>query len=222
MNHDKTIAARFTKNEELANAISHGIGSFLAVIGLVLLVVFSAKTQSARHIISFSIFGISMVVLYLSSTLNHALPQGRAKDFFHNFDQVAIFLLIAGTYTPLSLVGIYGDWGWTMFGSQWGFAFAGIIAKLFLPNRFEKGVNIFFILSYIIMGWMLLVFILPLLRNIPMQGVWLVLIGGFCYTLGTIFFKLKRMPYTHLIWHLFVIAGTLFHWIAIMKYVLPL
>lgn len=222
MNTEQASTARFTKNEERANAISHGIGSILAIIGLVLLVVFSAETHSTRHIISFSIFGISMVVLYLSSTLNHALPYGKAKDFFHNFDQVAIFLLIAGTYTPLSLVGIYGDWGWTMFGCQWAFAFAGITAKLFLPNRFEKGVNIFFILSYIIMGWMLLLFFLPILRNIPMPGVWLILVGGLCYTLGTIFFKLTKLPYAHLIWHLFVIAGTLFHWWAIIKYVLPL
>lgn len=217
-----TQIQRFTKREELANSLSHGLGTILAIIGLVLLVIFSAKTGSARHIVSFSVFGATMVVLYLSSTLNHALKAGKAKEFFHNFDQVAIFLLIAGTYTPLALVALKGDWGWTMFGCQWGFAFAGIIAKLFMTNQFEKGVNIFFIISYIIMGWMLLFFLLPIIRNIPTTGIIFILLGGFCYTFGTIFFKLKKLKYTHLVWHLFVIGGTVFHWIAILFYVLPL
>lgn len=217
-----TNLQRFTKNEELANAISHGFGALLAIIGLILLVVFSTETGSTRHVVSFSIFGASMVILYLSSTLNHSLRPGKAKDFFHNFDQVAIFLLIAGTYTPLSLVALNGDWGWTMFASQWGFAIAGITTKLFIPNRFEKGVNIFFIISYIVMGWMLLLFILPIFRNIPTLGIILILIGGLCYTLGTIFFKIKNLKYAHLIWHIFVIAGTVFHWVAILWFVLPI
>ncbi len=213
---------RFTKNEELANSISHGLGTILAFVGLMYLVILSTESGNPRHIISFTIFGTTMVILYLSSTLNHALPKGKAKEFFHNFDQIAIFLLIAGTYTPIALVALNGDWGWTMFAFQWGFAFTGIIAKLFLPNHFEKGVNLFFIIAYIIMGWMLLFFILPIIRNIPSTGIFLIIIGGLCYTIGTIFFKLKKLPYTHLIWHLFVIAGTVFHWLAISKYILPL
>jgi hemolysin III len=213
---------RFTKAEELANTISHGLGAAFAIAGLVLLIVFSVKYGSVRHVVSFTIFGCTMTLLYLSSTLNHGLRHGKAKEFFHNFDQIAIFLLIAGTYTPLALVALYGDWGWTMFGLQWGFAITGIVAKLFLPNRFEKGVNIFFILSYIIMGWMLLLFLLPLLRNIPLMGIVLILIGGVCYTLGTLFFQLKNVPFAHLAWHLFVIAGTVCHWTAIMRFVLPM
>lgn len=213
---------RFSFGEELANAISHGLGAVFAIAGLVLLVVFSVKFGNARHVISFTIFGATLSILYLSSTFNHALKQGKAKEFFHNFDQIAIFLLIAGTYTPLALVVLKGDWGWTMFGAQWGFAITGIIAKIFLPNRFEKGVNIFFIISFIIMGWMLLFFLFPLFRNMPAMGIAFIFIGGACYTVGTIFFKMKNLPYAHLIWHIFVIAGSVCHWVAIMRYVLDI
>ncbi len=212
---------RFTKGEELANTISHGLATLFAITGLVLLIVYAARYGGAMHMLSFTIFGSTMTLLYLSSTINHGLKHGRAKDFFHNFDQVAIFLLIAGTYTPLSLVTLKGDWGWTMFGLQWGFAASGIIAKLFLPNRFENGVNIFFIISYIIMGWMLLFFLFPIMRNLDSMGLVFILAGGGCYTLGTIFYKLRKLPYSHLIWHLMVIAGSVLHWVAIMNFVLP-
>jgi hemolysin III len=186
---NNTTEKRFTVGEELANTISHGLGAVFAIVGLVLLVVYSVKLGSPRHIISFSVFGGTMTILYLSSTLNHGLPVGKAKEFFHNFDQIAIFLLIAGTYTPFALVVLKGDWGWTMFGLQWGLAIAGIVAKIFLPNRFEKGVNIFFILSYIIMGWMILFFIIPMGRHMSGTGILYILIGGICYTLGTVFLK---------------------------------
>jgi hemolysin III len=213
---------RFTKGEEIANAISHGLGAIFAIVALILLVVFAARNGTARHVVSFSIFGASMIILYLSSTLNHSLREGIAKDFFHNFDQVAIYLLIAGTYTPFALVTMKGDWGWTMFGVQWGLAAAGIILKLIFPNNFEKGVNIFFVVSYILMGWMLLFFLFPMFRNMSAMGMDFIFIGGGCYTLGTIFFKLKQLKYSHLIWHLFVIAGSVCHFIAIYRFVLPL
>jgi hemolysin III len=118
-------------------------------------------------------------------------------------------------------VTLKGDWGWTMFGLQWGFAASGIIAKLFLPNRFENGVNIFFIISYIIMGWMLLFFLFPIMRNLDSMGLVFILAGGGCYTWGTIFYKLRKLPYSHLIWHLMVIGGSVLHWIAIINFVLP-
>lgn len=215
-----SLKRRFTLGEEIANAVSHGLGFAFAIAGFVLLVVYSVKFGNPRHVVSFSIFGATLSILYLSSTLNHALRHGRAKEFFHNFDQIAIFLLIAGTYTPLALVVMKDDWGWTMFGLQWGFALTGITLKLFLPNRFEKGVSIFFVTSFIIMGWMLLFFLFPLFRNMPASGMGLIFIGGVCYTAGTIFFKMKKLPYAHLIWHLFVIAGSTCHWVVIMKYVL--
>ncbi len=214
----KTTTARFTKGEELANTLSHAIGLALAIAGLVLLILNALHYNNPLHLISNTVFGTTMVILYLSSALNHGLPHGKAKDFFHNFDQVAIFLLIAGTYTPLALVALHGDWGWTLFACQWGFALSGITAKLFLPNRFEKGVNIFFVLSYILMGWMLLFFIIPFIHNIPRTGLFYIFLGGFCYTIGTVFFKLKNLPYAHLIWHVFVLAGTFFHWWAILNY----
>lgn len=213
---------RFTKGEELANAISHGAGTVLAITGMIMLVVYAVKLGTPTHVVSLSIYGATLTVLYLSSTMNHSLRPGRAKEFFHNFDQVAIYLLIAGTYTPLSLIVLHGDYGWLMFGLQWGFAVAGIIAKLAFPNNFEKGVNIFFVISYIIMGWMLLFFIVPMFRHMPHAGLGYVFLGGFCYSMGTIFFKMKKLPYSHLVWHIFVIAGSILHWIAIISYVLPL
>ncbi len=217
-----SIKKRFSKGEEIANAVSHGLGAAFAIVGLVLLIVFAVKYGSGRHVVSFAIFGSTLTILYLSSTLNHALGQGKAKEFFHNFDQIAIFLLIAGTYTPLALVVLKDDWGWTMFGAQWGFAVAGIVAKIFLPNKFEKGVNIFFIISFIIMGWMLLLFLFPLLRNMSPMGIGFIFIGGACYTLGTIFFAMKKLRYSHLVWHIFVIAGSVCHWVAIIRFVLHL
>lgn len=213
---------RFTKSEELANAISHGLGTVLSVIGLIILVLFAVNEGDINKTISLIVFGSTMVLLYLSSTLNHSLKAGKIKDFFHNFDQIAIFLLIAGTYTPIALVSLIDDWGWVMFGAQWGFAFTGVIVKLFLPNNFEKGVNIFFIISYVIMGWMLLFFLFPILRNLQSLAIIYILIGGVFYTLGTIFFKIKNLRYSHLVWHLFVIAGSVFHWIAIRFYIMPM
>lgn len=215
-----TIKRRFSIGEEIANTVSHGLGAAFAIIGLVLLIVFSAKYGTARHVVSFSIFGATLVLLYLSSTINHALKHGRAKDLFHNIDQIAIFLLIAGTYTPISLIVLKGDWGWTMFGLQWGFAFAGILAKLFVPNKYENGVNLFYISSFIIMGWMLLFFLAPLFRNMPAQGMIWIFMGGAFYTLGTIFYRLRKVPYAHLIWHIFVIAGSVCHWVVMMMFVL--
>lgn len=216
------VKKRFTFGEEIANAVSHGIGAAFAIAGLVLLILYSTKTGSTKHIVTFSIFGATLTLLYLSSTLNHALRAGKLKDFFHNFDQIAIYLLIAGTYTPIAIVGLVDDWGWLLFGLQWGIALSGILVKSLMPNNFEKGVSAFFVLSYIVMGWMLLGFLLPIFRNIPFRGILFIFIGGACYTIGTIFFNLKGVRYSHLVWHVFVIAGSVFHWIAIMRFVLPL
>ncbi|MBI9069545.1 MAG: hemolysin III family protein [Salinivirgaceae bacterium] len=216
----ESLDKRFSKKEEFANALSHGLGTILAIAGLIFLINTAVTRGNIWHIISFSTFGATLVLLYLSSTLNHSLPKGKAKDFFHNFDQIAIFLLIAGTYTPIALVALKNDWGWHMFGLQWGFALAGIVAKLFLPNKFEKGVNIFFIISYIVMGWMVLFFLFPIYRHLPKTGILLIFLGGFSYTFGTLFFKLEKLPFSHLIWHLFVIGGSALHWVAIVKYII--
>ena len=212
---------RFTKKEEIAHSISHGAGAVFAIVALVLMAVFSTKYGTVWHVVSYVIYGSFLVLLYVSSTLNHSLPLGsKAKDFFHNFDQIAIFLFIAATYTPIALVVLRNDWGWVMFGIEWGLALTGVMIKIFIPNKFEKGVNIFYVIAYIIMGWLLLLFIIPLYHNMHPTGLKLILIGGGCYTLGVLFFKLEKIKYSHLIWHLLVIAGSVSHWIAIFGYTL--
>ncbi len=218
----KVAVARFTRGEEISNAISHGMGWVFSIVATVLMVVSAAKGRSGVAIVSAAIFGASMINMYMSSTMNHSLKLGsKAKDFFHNYDQIAIYFLIAGTYTPISLVALNGDWGWVMFGLQWGLCLFGMIAKLFLPNKFEKGVNIITVASFVLMGWMLLFFLIPMFRNINLGGMWLIFIGGALYTLGVIFFKLEgKLPYTHLIWHLMVVGGTVCHWCAIYIFIL--
>lgn len=212
---------RFTKGEEIAHSISHGIGAIFAIVALVLMAVFSSRYGTIWHVVSYSIYGFFLVLLYLSSTLNHSLSFGsKAKDFFHNFDQIAIFLFIAATYTPIALVVIREDWGWVMFGIEWGLALTGVVLKIFLPNKFEKGVAIFYVISYIIMGWLLLMFLIPLYKHMHPMGMVFIFIGGGCYTLGVLFFKMEKVKYSHLIWHLLVIAGSVSHWIAIFGYTL--
>ncbi|MFA9389253.1 MAG: hemolysin III family protein [Prolixibacteraceae bacterium] len=211
---------RFSKGEELANAISHGIGLFLAVAGTSVMLIFAAFMGDAWMIAGTAVFGLTLILLYFSSTMNHSLAEGKAKDFFHNFDQIAIYLLIAGTYTPLALSIIRHDWGWLMFGIEWGLALAGLLVKAFIPNKFERGVNIFVIISYVLMGWLLLFFLVPLLRHLTTTSVILIFAGGLFYTLGIIFFKMERLKFSHLIWHLMVIGGSVCHWIAIFLFVL--
>lgn len=211
---------RFTKNEELANAISHGIGLFMAIAATAVIVIFAALRGNSWLIISTSVFGATLILLYFSSTMNHSLRHGKAKDFFHNFDQIAIYLLIAGTYTPLSLSIIRYDWGWVMFGIEWGLAISGLLVKAFIPNKFERGVNIFVIISYVIMGWLLLFFIIPIMKNLSTLSLILIFAGGLFYSLGIIFFKMEKLKYAHLIWHLMVIGGSVCHWMAIFLFVL--
>ena len=212
---------RFTKGEEIAHSVSHGIGAIFAIVALVLMAVFSSRYGTAWHIVSVIIYGSFLVLLYVSSTLNHSLPFGsKAKDFFHNFDQIAIFLFIAATYTPISLVIIRNDWGWVMFGIEWGFALTGVILKILIPNKFEKGVNIFYVIAYLVMGFLFVMFLIPLYKHMHPMGIGFIFIGGACYTIGVIFFKLEKVKYSHLIWHLLVIAGSVCHWVAIFNYTL--
>ena len=211
---------RFTRGEELANAISHGVGLFMSIAATAVIVIFAALHGNAWQITSSAIFGATMILLYFSSTMNHSLSHGKAKDFFHNFDQIAIYLLIAGTYTPIALTVIRHEYGWAMFGIEWGFAFAGVLVKAFIPNKFERGVNIFVIASYVIMGWLLLLFLNPLFHNFSTLSIILIFGGGLFYTLGIIFFKLEKVKYSHLIWHLMVIGGSVCHWMAVFIHVL--
>lgn len=214
------INKKFTPREEAANAISHLLGALLSVAGLVLMISYSLIHGNEWHVVSTSIFGATMIILYFSSTLTHILPMGKAKDFFFNFDRIAIYLLIAGTYTPIALVTLHGPFGWVIFGVEWGFAILGTLLILIRPGNFNAGVNTFYVVSYALMGWLILIAIVPVIRILPMGGVW-ILIGGLSYTLGIVFYKLSRFPYHHLVWHLLVIAGTISHFIAVFFYIIP-
>ncbi len=205
----------------MANAVSHLTGALLAIVALVLMVHQSARHGDSWHVVSSAVFGTSMIVLYLSSTLTHILPMGRTKDWFFNFDRIAIYFLIAGTYTPIALITLNGPLGWVIFGIEWGLALTGTILILRKPGDFNTGVNAFYIISYAAMGWLILIAIVPVMRLLPLMGSLWILIGGLCYTLGIVFFKLVRFPYHHLVWHLLVLAGTVSHFFAVFFYIIP-
>ena len=162
-----------------------------------------------------------MVILYVSSTLTHILPIGRAKDRFFNFDRIAIYFLIAGTYTPIALITLNGPLGWVIFGLEWGCAILGTILIFSRPGDFNSGVNTFYVISYAAMGWLILIAIVPVSRILPTMGWIWILIGGMSYTLGIVFFKLVRFPFHHLVWHLLVIAGSISHFFAVFFYIIP-
>ncbi len=212
---------KFSRGEELANAISHFSGALLAVAGLVLMVHFSIVNGTGWHVVSTSIFGSSMIVLYISSTMTHILPMGRAKDRFFNFDRIAIYLLIAGTYTPIALLTLHGPLGWLIFGIEWGLAIVGTLMILTRPGDYNAGVSTFYVVSYAVMGWLVLIAIVPILNTLPLMGTLWILIGGVCYTLGILFFKVIKFPYHHLVWHLLVLAGTISHFFAVFFYMIP-
>jgi hemolysin III len=207
----------YTLGEEIANIITHGIGAVLSIAALVILVVLAAKQKDAWRIVSFSVYGASLILLYLASTLYHSIRHSRAKRVFRILDHVSIFLLIAGTYTPFLLVDLRGGWGWTLFGMIWGLAVVGIVFKAVFIGRFKK----LSIAVYVLMGWMILVAIKPLLAAVPMPGLcWLVL-GGLFYTGGIVFYAWRSVRFSHMIWHLFVLCGSVCHFFAILFYVLP-
>ena len=168
---------------------------------------------------AYSVYGAAMILLFLSSTINHSLRFGmKAKDVFHNIDQVAIYLFIAGTYTAFALTSLRQHGGWIMFGIEWGLAIAGLVIKFIIPNKFEQGVNMFYIASFVIMGWLVLFFIQPIINQMSSRAFVLLVAGGLCYTMGIIFYRTKKIPYAHLLWHLSVIAGGFIHWWVVFKF----
>ncbi len=204
--------------EELANALTHGLGAALAVAGLAVLVTQAALHGDAWRVVSFALYGTTLVLLYLCSTLYHALPWPGVKAVFHRLDHAAIFLLIAGTYTPFSLVTLRGPWGWSIFGVEWGLALVGIVAKTLLFGRFRRvGVAV-----YVLMGWVVVAAIEPLLGALPPGGLAWLLAGGVAYTGGVGFYVAKRLRYHHAVWHLFVLCGSVCHWVCMLLYVLPM
>jgi len=215
------IKSRYSKSEELANALSHLAGALLAVVATVLLVVKAAHTGTGWHIVSTAVFGGTMIILFFSSTMTHWLRQGKAKDVFFTIDQIAIFTLIAGTYTPFTLVALHGPFGWVIFGIEWGLALMGITIKLLRPTRFHQGVNLFYVLLYAAMGWMVLIAIVPIYKSLSLMGLLWILTGGACYTIGIFFYRFGRFRYHHLVWHLLVLAGAASHFIAVYFYLLP-
>jgi len=203
-----------TFGEEVANGISHGIGLIAALAGAPILILSAVQKGDAMAVVSVSIFAASMVLLYLSSMIYHCLPVSRAKNAFHILDHIAIFLLIAGTYTPFMLCVLNDTLGWTLFGLVWAVAFFGIITKL-VPNLRDPKLSI---ALYMGMGWMILLVILPLYRHLHWEGLSWVIAGGLAYTLGVVFYVAKA-KYAHFVWHLFTIAGTTCHFFAIFWYV---
>ncbi|ADU29667.1 PAQR family membrane homeostasis protein TrhA [Evansella cellulosilytica] len=207
----------FTKEEEIANSITHGIGSILSIAALVLLIVFSSLYGTAWHIVSFTLYGVTMVLLYTASTFVHALPQGKAKNVFEILDHSSIYFFIAGTYTPFLFIIIQGSLGWTLFGLVWGLAIAGTVFKCFFVKKFLFTST----MLYVLMGWLIIFAWKPLVNNLHPHGLYLLILGGLLYTLGAIFYVWRGFKFHHAIWHLFVLAGTAAHFIAILGYLLP-
>ncbi len=201
-----------TKSEEVLNILTHGIGIGLAIAGLTLLVVFAALAGNAWAIVSCAIFGLTMFTLYFGSTMCHATIGQKSECFFEVWDSVAIYALIAGTYTPFLLVNLRGWTGWTVFGILWAIVIFGAIMKIRNPRQQPK----WMVALYLVMGWTL-IFILPaMLRNIPARGLWFILAGGLSYSLGVIFYLWRKMKYSHAIWHLFVIGGSVCFFFAVL------
>ena len=206
-----------SRGEEMANALSHGVGIGLSLAAVSLLAVFAALNGTARHIVSFSIYGATLVLLYTASTLYHSFRNPRVKRALRVCDHAAIYLLIAGTYTPFTLVVFEGAFGWTLFGIVWGLAATGVLLKLLFVGRFH-GLAVGL---YIAMGWLVVVGLKPLVHGIAMPGLVLMVAGGVLYTGGTVFYACKRIPWNHAIWHLFVLGGSVCQFFAVLLYALP-
>jgi hemolysin III len=208
---------RQTLGEEIANAITHGVGALLSIAGLVLMVVFAALRGTAMHVVAVSIFGATLVLLYLASTIYHAITNERAKRVLQILDHSAIYLLIAGTYTPFTLVAVGGAFGWTVFGIVWGMAVAGIVFKAFFTGRYE----LVAVGMYLVMGWLVVFAIKPLWNAMDPWGLAWLGMGGLSYTAGVVFYAWHRLPFAHSIWHLFVMGGSICHFFAVLFHVVP-
>jgi hemolysin III len=203
--------------EEIAHAITHGLGLLLSIAGLVVLIVFAALRGNAWHVVSVSVYGSTLVLLYSASTFYHALPAPRVKRVFRTLDHAAIYLLIAGTYTPFMLVNLRGGWGWALFGVVWGLALLGVTLEAVAGQR----VRVLSVVLYLGLGWLVAIAVRPLMQSVESGGLVLLVAGGLAYSAGVIFYGWKRLPYHHAVWHLFVMAGSLLHFFAVLFYVIP-
>jgi len=206
-----------TLSEEIASSVSHGVGAALSIAGLVVLVVLAVRTGDPWRTFSVSVYGATLTLLYLVSTLYHGFQRPRVKRVFHVLDHASIFLLIAGTYTPFTLVNLRGPWGWSLFGAIWALAAVGIVFKCFFTGRFGFAS----VLVYIGMGWLAVIALRPALRSLGAAGLAWIAAGGAAYTLGIVFFAWRRLRYGHLVWHLFVMTGSALHFVAVLLFVLP-
>ncbi|MEN8120767.1 MAG: hemolysin III family protein [Bacteroidota bacterium] len=210
-----TYKSPYSYKEELFNTISHGIGLVLSIPALIMLVVYANIEGNIWHIVSFSIYGSSLLILYLASTLYHGTKKPELKQKLNVFDHSAIYVLIAGTYTPFALVTLNGPWGWSIFGVVWGLAVIGLVLKLFYIGRFRKIST----LAYVLMGWVMVIAIKPLINNLSNDGLFWLFIGGVFYTVGAVLYLFKKLPYNHGIFHVFVLLGSLSHFFAVFYYV---
>lgn len=211
------LSGCYSVGEEITHTITHGLGLLLSIAGLAVLVVFASVRGDAWHIVGCSIYGATLVLLYTASTLYHGIPWSRAKRVFRVLDHTAIYLLIAGTYTPFTLVNLRGGWGWTLFGLVWGLALLGTVLEVAARGRF-KGLSL---MLYLGLGWLVAIAIKPLLESVAPNGILLLLLGGLAYTGGLIFYVWRRLSYHHAVWHVFVLAGSACHFFAVLSYVIP-
>lgn len=209
-------AKSYPRTEELANSVTHGVGLGISAVGAVVLVVLTALRGDSWQIFSSGVYGASLVALYTASTLYHSFRPPEIKRVLRIFDHCAIYLLIAGSYTPFALVSLRGGWGWTLFGLVWGLAVAGILFKVFFTGR----LNALSTTVYVLMGWLCVVAAKPIIAMVPTGALWWLAAGGIIYTVGTVFYHNRRVPYSHAIWHLFVIGGSACHYFAISRYIL--
>ena len=208
---------QMSADEEVANAATHGIGALLALAGLVTMVAIAVSRGDGWHLVSAAVYGTTLVLLYGSSTLYHGVANPRAKRVLKLIDHASIYLLIAGTYTPFTLVTLRGPWGWSLFGTIWGLALLGVsLERLWLhrPKWLAAAV-------YVAMGWIIVVAMGPLVAHLARPGLILLFAGGAAYTAGTLFYVAKRVPYMHAVWHAWVLAGSACHFVAVLRYVLP-
>jgi hemolysin III len=207
----------YTVSEEIAHVLTHGLGLLLSLGGLVVLVVSAWLRGDAWHVAGCAVFGTTLVLLYAASTLYHGVSSPRAKRFLRQLDRSAVYLLIAGTYTPFTLVNLRGSWGWTLLALVWGFAILGVALQVAIPRRARR----VSVPLYLAMGWLIVIAVEPLVSSVHPGGLLLLVLGGLTYTLGVVFYVWRRLPYNHAVWHVFVLVGSICHFACVLGYVIP-
>jgi hemolysin III len=213
----RAVIPRYSFGDELASSVVHGIGIALSIAGLAVLVAFAVKHGNALTVVACAVFGTSLVLLYTASTLYHSVSLAAAKPTLRTLDHIAIYVLIAGTYTPFTLIALPGAWGWSLFTAVWTLALLGSALELGLLRRYHK----LSVLLYVGMGWIGMIAFEPLSRHLQSGGIALLISGGLAYTLGVPFYLWRKLPFHHTLWHVFVLAGSVLHFLAVLLYVIP-